>query len=606
MACAQTQYIGYTVGDFVRNKGVAFSSDMNMGMAIHLSQEKAQALKGCTIKGIRAMFGTKQISDFKIFATKELGGAPLSENEVTGAATSLNDFLFETPVTVDGDPLYLGYTFTLKNESYKPLMVDYTNDFADGTIYTYANGAWESVAGSNIGGPSVQLILEEVPEFEDLVLKPFNATEYYRGGDNLSIDAQLFNFGSTTVTSFEIGVRIGDQEPQKHTVSDVSIEPNTVYDFNIPEINASTIGKTYISLEITKVNGHDDTDPSDNTSSADICIYPQDMKRRLLIENFTGQACSNCPRGHQEINAIVSENEDDYVVVSHHSGYSADSFTMTEDANYTWFYSSTSTFAPAAMVNRTPYSSSESSCIFGNDGTGLTNDMETAVSICQNTQPYVSVGLQNSFDPATRLCKVTAVVHTYNVPSSELHTLNIWLTQDGIVANQSGAGSGYSHDHVFRASLTGTWGEQIELNEGETGAYSYEYTLPDSIAASYSGTSYTGTKYEAVPENMHWVAFVGDITSSPLTCCVWNANTIAVTENGYTTSIASAANSEGLPLASVSGSRVSLSGEGSHAAIYSVGGQRVATLHSGQSIVLPQGVYVVKSAGASAQKIVVK
>jgi len=590
----------------VRNKGVTFSSDMNMGMAIRLSQEKAQVLKGDSIKGIRAMFGTKQIADLKIFVTKELGGIPICETAVTGAGTSLKDFLFDTPVEIDGDALYLGYTFTLKSASYKPLMVDYTTDFANGTIYTYANGTWESVAGKNVGGPSVQILLNEVPEFDDLVLKPFSATEYYRGGDNLEVSAELFNFGSTVVNSFEVEVTIGDQAPQTHTVTDVSIEPNAIYNFTIPEINASITGKTDVALKITKVNGRNDADPTDNSSSANICIYPQDMKRKLLVENFTGQACSNCPRGHEEINSVISGNDEDFVIVSHHSGYYPDSFTMTEDESYTWFFSSSGTFAPAAMVNRTPYSVSEATCLFGNDGSGLTNDMKTAVALCQATQPYVSVDLQNTFDPDTRLCKVTASVHTYNVPSSQLHTLNVWLTQDGIVANQSGAGNGYSHNHVFRASLTGTWGNEIELKEGETVTYSYEYTLPDSIAATYSGTSYTGTKYEAVPENMHWVAFVGDITSSPLTCNVWNANTIAVAEKGSTSAIAPIADNARVPLINVRDGHISLFGGEAQAAVYSVSGQRVATLRSGQSISLPQGVYVVKCAGASAQKIVVK
>lgn len=602
---AQAQYVGYTTGSFVRNNGVNFSSDMSMGMAIHLSEGKAQALKGRTIKGIRAMFGTKQLSDLKIFATKELGGTPISECMVTGAATSAKDFLFETPVTIDGDAIYFGYTFTLSSASYKPLMVDYTNDFADGTIYAYANGAWSSVAGKNIGGPSVQLILDEVPEFDDLIMKPFSSTEYFRGGENLKLAAQLFNFGSTTVTSFEVTSKVGDEEPLTQVISGVNIAPNSVYDFTVPGITASTTGFADVSLSITKVNGHDDSDPSDNSCSAHIYIYPQDMKRRLLIENFTGQTCMNCPRGHQEINAIVSEDEEGYAVVSHHAGYYADSFTMTEDGQYTWFFADGNTFAPAAMVNRTPYSGSATTCVFGNNN-GLTNDMKSAVSICQAEQPYVSVGLQNTYDPDTRLCKLTAVVHTYNVPSSELHTLNLWLTQDGLLASQTGAGGDYSHDHVFRASLSGTWGNEIELKEGETVTRTYEYTLPDSIEATYPGEGYVDIKYEAVPENMHWVVFVGDVTSSPLTCRVWNANTIALTENGSTTSIAPVENQAQMPVVNVSNRQVSLMGEGSQAAVYSVSGQRVANLRGGQAISLPQGIYLVKCSGAPAQKIVVK
>lgn len=606
-AFAQEKYIGYTTGSFVRSNGIKLSTDTKMGMAIHLSQEKAELLKGKTINGVRAMFGTKQISDFKIFVTKELGGTPISETAQSSATTSLKNYYFDTPVTITGEEIYVGYTFTLSTENYKPLMVDYTSDFNTETVYSLVDGEWIDLNGQNVGGPAVQLILNDTPEINDLVIKPFNATKYYRGGDDLSLSSQLFNFGTTTVTSFEITTRIGEQEPQTQTITDVNIEPNTVYDFSLPGVNASTEGFTTVSIEITKVNEEDDADMSDNVASNTVYLYPSTMQRKFLIENFTGQACSNCPRGHQEINNVISGREDDFVIVSHHAGYEPDTFTMTEDGNLTWFYNSGgSTYAPAAMVDRYPYSAGETTCVFGSSSSGLTSDMQSAIALREVIEPYISVGLQNTYDPETRLCKVDVVVHTYHVPSSEMHTLNLWLTQDGITASQSGTSSNYSHDHVFRASLTETWGTPIELNEGETIVKSFEYTLPEEIASTYSGTSYTGTTYATVPENMHWVAFVGDITASPTSCTVWNSNTIGVTENGATTAIQSANVADNKSHLSILDHTLTLSHSNSIAHVYTISGQILTTLKDGQSISLPQGVYVIKMQGGNTQKVVIK
>ena len=61
--------------------------------------------------------------------------------------------------------------------------------------------------------------------------------------------------------------------------------------------------------------------------------------------------------------------------------------------------------------------------------------------------------------------------------------LQVWLIEDGIVAMQvMGDGStnrNYVHNHVFRTSVNGTWGEAINVKEGEHAFATYSYTLPE-------------------------------------------------------------------------------------------------------------------------------
>ena len=63
--------------------------------------------------------------------------------------------------------------------------------------------------------------------------------------------------------------------------------------------------------------------------------------------------------------------------------------------------------------------------------------------------------------------------------------LQVWIVEDGIKAMQlmpdGSANQEYIHNHVFRAAVNGTWGEEVTVKEGETTTkqYSYEH-LPET------------------------------------------------------------------------------------------------------------------------------
>jgi hypothetical protein len=74
--------------------------------------------------------------------------------------------------------------------------------------------------------------------------------------------------------------------------------------------------------------------------------------------------------------------------------------------------------------------------------------------------------------------------------------LQVWITEDNIVAQQDSMGthlSNYVHNHVLRASVNGTWGEDVSVS-GFGGTKEFHYDAPLSSAWK--------------PENLAIVAFV--------------------------------------------------------------------------------------------------
>ena len=281
----------------------------------------------------------------------------------------------------------------------------------------------------------------------------------------------------------------------------------------------------------------------------------------------------------------MEKGPDNYITVAHHSGYYTDIYTMAEDNDYLWFYNSGSTFAPGVMFNRRPATDGAASVVLGaNDNGEVTAGIQAASVVA----PYMGITLANSYDALSGKGIVTAYVTTYQSPSDEVHRLNLCLTQDNLVGTQAGAGDGYVHNHVFRGAINGTWGEDIELIPGQTVVRSYEYEIKDYITSPVNKVS--------IPTDttrMHIVAFVSDATSSPLTCYVWNAAQIAVTEAGGIPEGITAAPSAAQPTLHVAGGQLHFA-HCRRAEVWSLAGGLLHVLDHPACLSLPHGCYVVR------------
>ena len=607
-AMAQTT-IGYTNGTLNRNDIVRFGSTEKQGMAVYVDAEKAALLKGATLKSFLTYVSTTQITSGTLFITKELGGTPVYEQSFkpTSSRERLTEYEVANAFVLDGEPFYFGHIVEV-GTSYKPLSFDRSDNTEAGISWAYENGEWIDVSGKGYGVPNIQIKVDGVSSFTDLMVRPIQAEGYQVAGKAQVFGGQVFNFGSATITSFDITCKVGNAEPVVTSVSGISLGSGKSYDFTLPEYTTSESGTLNLEVSVTNVNGAADAENTDNKAVSYVFFYPEGVEKKILVEVFTGQSCGNCPSGHANLANAMKGIEDEFIEVAHHAGYYPDQFTMEESYSLTWLYGTSGTYAPAAMFNRTAISSiSTTSPVFAStDGASV----RTAVQAFRQTQPYIGLKLYNHIDETTRKGTLVVDVETYVVPSDSMHTLNVWLVQDGLVGMQSGGGSTYTHNHVFRGKLLGnSWGQQITLTAGETVRRTIEYEIPAAIAATYG--DYKGTEFEALLENMQIVAFVSDFSStSPTACNVFNAARIPLLTDNLADGIEDV-NTEKAPLFTFHGKQMDVVGDFQHVEFYSLSGSLVATLAEGENTLhLSAGIYVVRtllpSGGMSVQKLVVK
>ena len=226
----------------------------------------------------------------------------------------------------------------------------------------------------------------------------------------------------------------------------------------------------------------------DPVDEADRLIYvkPVSASRNVLIEDFTGQRCVNCPTATLEIERLMAQYGGDTVIaVGIHSGPFAKSVKGVPYSLYTaegdeyfnyWKVES----QPKGVVDRLGTSD------YPSWGTIVRDELS-------KTAP-LALQLNVSCDLNSRQMTVTAICQ--GTDGNTQGKLQLWVIEDGITAFQympdGSTNREYVHNHVFRASVNGTWGTDINVVEGVVNTAYFDCTLDEAW----------------VPENLWVVGFV--------------------------------------------------------------------------------------------------
>lgn len=225
--------------------------------------------------------------------------------------------------------------------------------------------------------------------------------------------------------------------------------------------------------------------------------------KKILIEDFTGHTCGNCPRAAKELHEIDSIYPGKIVGLALHVGgfaspspgysgspataFTADYRTPVGDA-YDAAFGASDFGLPQGMFNRKEFDAvTQTHLKF------YPNWKTYAASIV--TEPsVVDLQIAIDFDAATRkiCCAVKDSFLTLSTISDTLK-LVVLLTQDSVIDWQDYIGvnmSNYVHRHMLRDAITpsGAWGESLvsgAITAGTTHIKKFAYTIP----AAYKGIS---------------------------------------------------------------------------------------------------------------------
>ncbi len=217
---------------------------------------------------------------------------------------------------------------------------------------------------------------------------------------------------------------------------------------------------------------------------------PHAVPKTLLIQEFTGVRCPNCPTGAQAIHDIQAENPDQVIAV----GIFPDAGSLTRP------WSSAQDFrTDVAQALYSYYKRPDlPAAVFNGKITGdLPSQWSTIADPYLLEEGQMTISLTSDFSEQDRSVKVNYEITLTNDVSEPLN-LMVWLTEDGIVGRQSSLTEtikDYVHNHVLRKSFfSEEWGQELgsSFNNGEKIVGEASTTLDESWIA----------------ENCHVVVFV--------------------------------------------------------------------------------------------------
>lgn len=234
---------------------------------------------------------------------------------------------------------------------------------------------------------------------------------------------------------------------------------------------------------------------SDPIQEGGIGPTPTDsVVQKVLVEDYTGHKCPNCPDAAQEAENLKAIYGDRVVVVAVHAGFFASTSPGFETEFRTPAGEEMNTFFgfsayPSGLVNRTGYPSQH-----------ILNFQAwpPAVAVEFNKTPIAKISLESSLSGATLNTEV-AVEYQSEVDGN--YAVVVWVTEDGIIAPQVYIGQtipDYEHNHVLRASLNNTWGETIS-----TGVVDLDSTYTKTYTSNWNN--------DWNEQNCHVVAFLYDL-----------------------------------------------------------------------------------------------
>ncbi len=201
-----------------------------------------------------------------------------------------------------------------------------------------------------------------------------------------------------------------------------------------------------------------------------IYVPRAEVQRAVLIEDFTGQRCINCPEGSAVIASLQEQyGEDNVVAVGIHSGpFGVNQFgvnlPLTTDVGRAYFDYWHLDGQPVALINRQAPTTN-----YDTWGADVRRELEKPATLS------LSAGTLRATADSISIDGISAVALSGDVAAR----LTVWLIEDSIVGTQYLPGNSidrdYMHRHVFRDTVNGMWGQAVLLAQDVPQTFSFAH-----------------------------------------------------------------------------------------------------------------------------------
>jgi Outer membrane protein Omp28 len=201
---------------------------------------------------------------------------------------------------------------------------------------------------------------------------------------------------------------------------------------------------------------------------------PVDSRRKVLVEDYTGHKCGNCPRAARVLyDSLQVAYPEQVIGIGVHAGFFAkplpipgigcDTVDYRCETGNKWdsLFLVTALGNPTGMINRVDYPA--------NDHVKYGSEWPSAVAQLLQKEADAIIEIENTYNASTRSLNIT-VKTDFLKSLTGTYKLVLVMTEDNIYSCQKDDDatpvlvSNYRHRHVLRGAINGNFGESISID----------------------------------------------------------------------------------------------------------------------------------------------
>ena len=309
----------------------SFSCVSGFSYATHFNENLTARFKGNNVTSLFTVF-PECASSVEIWFRKEINGVNVWSTTVSNLDSSNTNTIVEIGCnyTLDGDPLYVGYTVTVNPLAFSPkAQVFYSKEVSDtySLLIDFNTGSGWSNYSSGMGSLFIGLKTDGANGLKDydICFSYLDASTRAKSGEIGVIKGEVTNYGAYKATSLNGNI---DGEEWSVALPDTLGFMETA-EITIEKVAQSTPGRYTQKYELTNVNGQPDT-YADNTQSNTFISIGNPYDRVAVMETLTDIDEGWCPAAIVAHEEAQKEFQDKYIGIDIH-GYtgSRDPFMTT-------------------------------------------------------------------------------------------------------------------------------------------------------------------------------------------------------------------------------------------------------------------------------------
>lgn len=324
------------------------------------SQDAALArMKGLAVRGVRCCLH----ADYRQARQKRSGilaaiGSP--ENIVRTTYADLvagwNDVLFDEPIVIGDDPIYLGVQVYETIGSPYPLMAYSRASVPQSCWINLGKKKWENF--TDRGTMLVAALLDdEAAAMAEHTAYALNTTHPQTVAPSAYFEGELYVHnasGTTPLVSIELAMLgEGDDVPTLSSLTFTDPIPPLGGTVVSTRLKSGSGESTEATWQATVTRFNDVEAQAGRPGISRLYVTRDNFLRTPLVEEFTGLSCINCPQMSYFLEKAFQQYDGPYVYVAHHSGFAEDGFTTQPDREALYLFGGyENEYNPAIMYNR--------------------------------------------------------------------------------------------------------------------------------------------------------------------------------------------------------------------------------------------------------------